>query len=128
MARETRTQPATAPELSLDERMSERIALGPAAAAILAAGTGCLVLGLIGPISEAIPALRNALNWWNPAEPLVGKTTVAVVVWLVSWALLHMMWKDREVDFGRIWKLSAIFIAIGFIGTFPPVFEAFTAR
>jgi hypothetical protein len=128
MAQETRTQPATAPELSPDERMSEPIALGPAAAAILAAGTGCLVLGLIVPISEAIPALRNALNWWNPAGPLVGKTTVPVIIWLVSWSVLNAKWKNREVDFGRIWKLSLVFIAMGFIGTFPPVFEAFTVR
>jgi hypothetical protein len=128
MARETITRPATIPEQSPDESMSAPVPLGPAAAAILAASIGCLVLGLIIPISEAIPALKNGLNWWNPAGPLVGKTTVSVIVWLVAWGVLHAKWKDREVDFGRVWKLSLIFIAIGFIGTFPLVFEAFTAH
>jgi hypothetical protein len=126
MAREPQAQSATAAEPSRDERMSEPIALGPAAAAILAAGIGCLVLGLIVPLSEAIPALRNALNWWNPAGPLIGKTTVSVIIWLVAWGVLHMRWQAREVDFGMVWKLSLLFIAVGFIGTFPPVFEAFT--
>jgi hypothetical protein len=128
MARETMTRPATAPGLSPEEPPAEPVPLGPAAAAILAAGIGCLVLGLIVPISEAIPALKSALNWWNPAGPLVGKTTVPVLVWLVAWAALHARWKDREVDFGKVWKLSLAFIAVGFIGTFPPVFEAFTAH
>lgn len=101
---------------------------GAAMAAILAAAIGCAVLGLIIPLSEAIVPLKNALNWWNPGGPLVGKTSVSVIAYFVSWFVLHRMWKDRDIEFGGIWKISLILLAIGFIGTFPPVFEMFTAH
>jgi hypothetical protein len=127
MTRAPRTGPAPTPALS-PEPTSPAAPIGPAAAAILAAGIGCLALGLIVPLAEAIPALKSALNWWNPAGPLVGKTLVPVLIWLVAWVGLHLAWQEREVDFGKIWKLTLVLIAIGFIGTFPPVFEAFTAH
>ena len=101
---------------------------GAAVAAILAAAIGCAVLGLIIPLAEAIVPLKNALNWWNPAGPLVGKTTVPVIVYFVSWFFMHRAWKDRDVAFDTIWKVSLVLLAIGFIGTFPLFFELFTAH
>lgn len=132
MARETLTPPpAPAPgalPLGEDGTIETPMPNGAAVAAILAAAIGCAVLGLIIPISEALPALKNALNWWDPAGPLVGKTSVAVIAYFVSWFILHRMWKDREIVFDTIWKVSLILLAIGFIGTFPLVYELFTAH
>ncbi len=101
---------------------------GAAAAAILAAAIGCAVLGLIIPISEAIVPFKNALNWWNPVGPLVGKTSTAVIGWLVAWAVLHVLWRDKEVPFGKIWVIGLVLIGIGFLGSFPPFYEMFTAH
>ncbi|MBI3971951.1 MAG: hypothetical protein HY332_11730 [Chloroflexi bacterium] len=124
MARVSGTEPV------LDDRTEGVTPLpnGAAAAALLAAGIGCAVFGLIIPLSEAVPALKTALNWWNPAGPLVGKTAVPVIVWLISWGALHSMWQARDVAFGPMWRITLVLVAIGFIGSFPPVFEAFTAR
>jgi hypothetical protein len=69
--------------------------------------------------------LKNALNWWNPAGPLTGKTIVGVLAWLISWAILHFLWKDKEVDFNKTFIITLVLIGLGFIFTFPPVFEAF---
>ena len=130
MARET-LAPVTSPSdgiaplaqaLSSDTSMPN----GAAVAAILAAAIGCAVVGLIIPIAEAFPAIKNLLNWWNPGGPLVGKTSVAVIAYFVSWFVLHRMWKDRDVEFSGIWKVSLVLLAIGFIGTFPLFFELFT--
>jgi hypothetical protein len=101
---------------------------GAAVAAILAAAIGCAVLGLIVPIAEAFTTVKNLLNWWNPGGPLVGKTSVAVIAYFVSWFVLHRMWKDRDVAFDTIWKVSLVLLAMGFIGTFPLFFELFTAH
>src|SRR6266536_4889384 len=100
---------------------------GAAVAAILAAAIGSAVLGLIIPISEALPAFKNALNWYNPVGPLMGKTLVAVIAYFVAWFLLHRAWKDRDVEFSTIWKIALVLLAIGFIGSFPLFYELFTA-
>jgi len=98
---------------------------GPAAAAILASGVGSFALGLFTTLAQAIATIRSALNLYDPAGPLSGKTTVAVVIWLVAWVVLHQMWKDRQVKFTKIYFATLILIALGFLGTFPTFFEAF---
>ena len=98
---------------------------GSGGAAILAAGIGAFVLGLLTTLSEASAAIRGALNFYNPVGPLSGKTGVAVVVWLVAWGILGGAWKDRDVDFGRVWSATLTLVILGLLGTFPLVFDLF---
>jgi peptidoglycan biosynthesis protein MviN/MurJ (putative lipid II flippase) len=95
---------------------------GLIAAAMLAAGIGCLFLGIMTSLSEAIHPVGNALNWYNPVGALTGKTIVAIVLWLVSWAILASKWRDQEVDFGKVYMGTLILVALGLLGTFPLFF------
>lgn len=98
---------------------------GPALAASLSAAIGCCVLGLMTVLAMANSAVKELLNWYAPSGPLSGKSGIAVIIWLVTWIVLHFSWKNREIKFGKIWKLSLILIVIGFLFTFPPFFELF---
>lgn len=101
---------------------------GSACAAILASGIGCFILGVILPLSEAVISIKNFLNLWNPVGPLSGKALVATISYLVSWIILHNTWKGKQLNFGLIFTLTLILIGLGFVGTFPPFFELFTAH
>jgi hypothetical protein len=68
------------------------------------------------------------LNWYKPAGPLSGKTTLAVLVWLISWAILGNQWKDKDVEFGKIATIALALLLLGILGTFPPFFELFVAE
>jgi hypothetical protein len=107
------------------EKTTVRTKLGAASAAFVASGLGCLAIGLLTTLAEVSEGLKSALNWWNPAGPLSGKTGLGVIVWAVSWYVLHRMWKDQEDGLGRAFTLTLILIAVGFLLTFPPVFELF---
>lgn len=96
---------------------------GPALAAILAAGIGCAVLGIVTLWAEASAPFKALMLWWPPAGPLTGKTTVAVIAWLVSWIGLHLRWRHLEMSYTKVWTWTLVLIALGWIGTFPPVFE-----
>jgi|SRR5579864_8625115 len=96
---------------------------GPAVAAIVAAGLGVAVLGLCTFAAELSARIQNALNWWAPAGPLVGKTGIAVIAWLVTWAVLHLTWRRREVSFRVWWAVALGLILIGFLLTFPLIFQ-----
>jgi len=98
---------------------------GPAAAALLAVGAGVFAIGLMTTLAEISTGLRASLIWWNPAGPLTGKTGVGVIVWLAAWIVLHARDKNRDVQFSRSMRWAWILIALGFLGTFPPFFEAF---
>lgn len=104
---------------------------GPAAAAILAAGIGVFTLGLLTVLAEASVAVHDWLEGWEFGQgvgPLAGKTTVAVIVWLVSWIVLAIALRDRDVHLGRWMWLSAVLVILGFLGTFPPIFTSFAAE
>lgn len=103
------------------------VANGPAAAAFLAAGLGSLALGMITSWSEASTAVSDSLNLYNPVGPLSGQIVVEVIVWIVSWIVLHTLWKQKQVNFGAILTASLVFIALGFLGTFPIFFNLFLA-
>ena len=92
---------------------------GPAGAAMLAAGIGSLALGLLTTLNEASGKISGMLNFYGPVGPLSGKTGVAVLVWLVAWAALGSQWKDRQVDFGKVWSVALTLVVLGLLGTFP---------
>lgn len=98
---------------------------GGAASALVSAGVGSAALGIVTVLAAASKAFASSLAWVVPAGPLSGKTTVAVLVWLLSWAWLNRRWNERRLDFGRVIVWTAVLIALGFLGTFPPVFELF---
>lgn len=95
---------------------------------MVSAGIGCALIGIATVLAEAYPSVKEALNWWNPAGPLTGKTGVGVITWLIGWFLLHLTLKKRELPFAKAWHITLFFIIIGLLGTFPPVFELFASH
>lgn len=103
---------------------------GPAAAAILAAGIGVFALGLLTVLSEASTAVHDWLESWDFDQgvgPLAGKTTLAVIVWAVSWIVLAVGLRGRDVDLRRWFWVSLVLGVLGLLGTFPPIFRAFAS-
>lgn len=99
---------------------------GPAAAAVVAAGFGVFLIGLLTTLAEASKVLKAALAWYGPAGPLTGKTGAGVLVWLILWFILHVAWRNQEANFRRAFLVSMVLVALGWLLTFPLVFEAFS--
>jgi len=101
---------------------------GPAAAAMLAAGIGISVLGALIVLSEVSVPIHDFLEWWEFGQgvgPLAGKTTVAVIVWAVSWIILAVALRGKDVNLKAWFTVSLILGLLGAIGAFPPVFLSF---
>jgi fluoride ion exporter CrcB/FEX len=105
---------------------------GPAAAAMLAAGIGILVLGILTVLSEASVPLHDWLEEaWAFREgvgPLAGKTTLAVIAWAVSWLILGMAWRRKDPNLKTWFTVSIALGILGALGTFPPIFLSFAAE
>ncbi len=106
-------------------RQQKGLTNGPAAAAILASGIGSLGLGLFTCLAQALSTINAALSFYDPVGSLSGETTLAVVAWLAAWAILHVLWKREQVDFGKVFVATLILISLGLLGTFPPFFQVF---
>ena len=98
---------------------------GPGAAAVLAAGIGCFALGVVSILADKVAAVARVLNLYRPTGPLSGVSTLAIVVWLVSWAVLHYYWQRRNVDLGRTIGIALLLLAGGLLLTFPPIGDLF---
>lgn len=101
----------------------EVISNGAALAALLAAGIGAFALGLIVILNEAgaftVPAI------YAPSGGVSGRTTLAVVIWLIAWAILHRLWEGREVQTGRVQTVTIVLTLLGIVLTLPPVWRIF---
>ncbi|NUU23501.1 MAG: hypothetical protein HOV68_18635 [Streptomycetaceae bacterium] len=103
----------------------ERLPEGPVSAAIIAAGVGALVLGLVTTLAEASTEVADALQWSDAVGPLSGKTIVAVAAWLVAWAVLHLALRRKAVETVRALVIGLVLVALGVLGTFPTFFQLF---
>jgi hypothetical protein len=93
---------------------------GMAAAALISAGIGCFTMMVTHHLSDADKSKAtekfvHSLGKWIPGSdspnPVTGnigsysgKETMLLIGWLVSWAILHRLLKDKPV------KTSTIFI------------------
>lgn len=101
---------------------------GPVAAVFVSAGLGGLVLGLLTTLAEASETIKGWLELNERVGPLSGKTIFAVLAWLVAWAILHAVWKDKDPDERTVFIVTAVLFAVALVLTFPIFFQAFAAE
>lgn len=98
---------------------------GPVAAAFLASGIGAVVLGILTTLAEASEGIKSALEWSKSVGPLMGKTIIAVIAFAVSWVILHVAFRDKDLDPRKVFTWTAVLVGIGFVLTFPTFFQLF---
>ena len=92
---------------------------GAAMASVLAAGIGSFAMGLFVILNEA--GLFAAPALYGPAGGVTGRTTLATLVWLAAWAVLHARWRTRDIAPRRVLALTLVLVGVGVLGTFPPI-------
>jgi hypothetical protein len=92
---------------------------GAAMAAVLAAGIGSVAMGAVVLLNEAGLVAAPAL--YGPAGGVTGRTTLATVVWLLVWRVLHGRWRSRDVAAGTVFRWTVVLVALGILATFPPL-------
>ena len=109
---------------------------GEAVAALLAAGIAMLTLALVNQFTAGSPTFNTWVHGigkpWMPGAagigPYSGKETLAVVAWLVSWAILHPALRARELALSRGLVVFLVMVAVATTFIWPPVFEYFAGH
>lgn len=96
---------------------------GSGAAAMLAAAMGSFALAIIAFVGDKSIPIKNSLDFYKPTGPLSGVTTVAILVWLLSWLILEWRWGKRVVAMGRVNRVSLTLLALSILLTFPPIVD-----
>jgi hypothetical protein len=117
---------AVAPELA-GLNLADK-ADGPGAAAMIAAGLGVFMMGLLtvlAEMSEGIGSFLGSFDMGLGVGSLAGKSTISVIVFLGSWLVLHLMWKDKDADLKKAFYIGLGLGVVGMIFMFPPFFTLF---
>ena len=103
--------------------------VGPAVAASWAAGLGLLALAISHILADAYEGAKTVVHnigkaWMPGAEgigPYSGKETIALVVWLVSWAILHFLLRKRQMSLMISGTLFLTLVGLATTLLWPPV-------
>jgi hypothetical protein len=96
---------------------------GSGAAAMLAAAIGSFVLAAIAFAGDKSVPIKNSLNFYKPTGPLSGVTTVAIVIWILTWGLLEWRWGKRTIAMSRVNLVSLTLLVLSILLTFPPIVD-----
>ena len=107
----------------------ERKPTGAAAAAYLSASLGILALALSHLFSEKSKSVQDAVHYlgklWMPGAegigPYSGKETIELLVWLSTWPILHLWFRNKNVSVDRSGMLFLIILGIATTLLWPPV-------
>jgi hypothetical protein len=98
---------------------------GSGAAAILSAGIGSFALAILAIAGDKSAAIKSTLIFYKPTGPLSGVTTVAILIWLATWAILEWRWRKRTVAVRPIAATALALLGLSLVLTFPPVVDLF---
>lgn len=107
---------------------------GPVVAASLSLLLAFLTLMISHHLSRLTPGLDklvHSFGYWMPGSTgkgpdgsigsYSGKETLAIVVWLSSWLIFHILWRRQELSL-RLWtKFFVIALAAITLGFFHPL-------
>ncbi len=98
---------------------------GAGAATLLSASIGAFALGIFTVLGDKVPSLRKLFIFNVRTGPLSGVTTLAILLWLLSWVGLHMAWKRRDMSLKPVVAAAFVMLALSLLLTFPPVIDLF---
>jgi hypothetical protein len=94
-------------------------------ASFIASGIGSVILGLTIIGAETSASIKTFLTLNAGVGPLSGKVILTVIAFIVSWGILHFVFRDRPMKLGTGFTIGLILVVVGLLLTFPPVFLSF---
>ncbi len=109
---------------------------GVAAAALVSASFSCFILmvnqhltsiskewnDIIWSLGDWIPGSKNPDPVYGEIGSYSGKETVLLISWLLSWVILHQIWKNSNVKFSTIFMCLFGFLVAATVMNWHPLF------
>ncbi|BAY12424.1 hypothetical protein [Calothrix sp. NIES-2098] len=100
---------------------------GPGAAALISPGIGCFLMMVVHHLSDTskdiektvwalgswIPGSHFQNKFWGNIGSYSGKETALLLGWLISWAILSVFWKNKQITSRTIffWMFTLLIAA-----------------
>ena len=111
--------------MAQQEAQDVRARDGAAAAALLAAVIGILVLAVAIVVAEANEDFAQWLAWDDEVGPLSGKSSLGLIAWAAAWPVLHILLYRRDRVLLAASAISLVLFVAAMVLMLPPVFDKF---
>ena len=98
---------------------------GSGAAAVLSTGIGTFALAILAVAGDKSALAKTSLNFYSPTGPLSGVTTVGILIWISTWAILDWRWRGRSVAMRPVNGVALVLLGLSLLMTFPPIVDLF---
>jgi hypothetical protein len=98
---------------------------GSGAAAVLSTGIGALALAVLAVAGDKSALVKTSLNLYPPTGPLSGVTSMAILLWVLTWAILDWRWRSRSVAMRPVNAAALVLLGLSLLMTFPPIVDLF---
>jgi hypothetical protein len=112
-------------QTEITQDLSTVIPNGPGAAAVLSAGIGSFAVAVFAIAADKSAFIKNLFVFYKPTGALSGETTVAILLWLATWAVLDWRWRKRTVSLRPVNAIALVLLCLSLLLTFPPVGDLF---
>jgi hypothetical protein len=126
----------TVPQTSIDTTPPVQFPTGPIVATMMAVVCGEFALLLADKVSNRSKAVEGwvfSLGKWMPGAtgsgaggsigPYSGKETIALAVWLLSWAVMHVTLRNRITSIAKSIKVFLILMIVITLNFVDPIAE-----
>jgi hypothetical protein len=104
---------------------SAAISNGSGAAAILSAGIGSFLVAFFAIAADKSAFAKNLFVFYKPTGALSGETTVAILLWLATWAALDWRWRKKSISLRYVNIAALVLLGLSLLLTFPPIGDLF---
>jgi len=80
-------------------------------------------MGILSVVADTSKPIARWLTFYLPTGSLSGVSSVAILLWLVTWFILAKRWRVRTVAIGKVNVAAFVLLALGVLLTFPPFAE-----
>jgi predicted exporter len=112
-------------QTEVTQEHSTAIPNGSGAAAILSAGIGSIAVAIFAIAADKSASVKNLFVFYKPTGALSGETTVAIILWFATWAILDWRWRKRTVALRPINAVALALLGLSLLLTFPPIGDLF---
>lgn len=106
------------------EPVALRFPTGVIVAALLAAWLGLMALAITNIIADIDTGFRSWITLQSGIGPYSGKQLFMYLTWFVSWPILHLALRRRELNLRRWFGFFLIGTLVAVLLMWPPIFEA----
>lgn len=93
-------------------------------AALLAAWLGLMSLAIANIAADVNTGFKAWITLHEGIGPYSGKEAFLLGIWLLSWPILHVALRHRELDLKRWFGIFLVGMLIATLLNWPPIFEA----